>query len=65
MNRSIYEFPAIFRRVHMERPGEIAAEVAFLKEVWRRHMRRPVRRVLDVACGTGVVARTVAEIVGG
>jgi SAM-dependent methyltransferase len=51
MEPSIYSYPAIFRRVHMERPGETAAEVAFLKEVWRRHMRRPVRRVLDVACG--------------
>lgn len=51
MEPSIYKYPAIFRRVHMERPGEIAAEVAFLKELWRRHLRRPVRRVLDVACG--------------
>jgi SAM-dependent methyltransferase len=51
MEPSIYTYPAIFRRVHMERPGEIAAEVAFLRQVWRRHLRRPVRRVLDVACG--------------
>src|SRR5271166_3754577 len=48
---SIYEFPDIFRVVHMERPGEIAEEVSFLKAVWARHLRRPVRRVLDVACG--------------
>lgn len=52
MEPSIYAYPAIFRRVHMERPGEIAAEVAFLKQVWRRHLgARPVGRVLDVACG--------------
>jgi SAM-dependent methyltransferase len=51
MARSIYEFPEIFRRVHMERPFEIAREVEFLKRVWRRHLKRPVRRVLDVACG--------------
>ena len=48
---SIYEFPDIFRVVHMERPGEIAEEVSFLKQVWARHLSRPVRRVLDVACG--------------
>lgn len=51
MERSIYEFPAIFRRVHLERSGDIAKEVEFLKQVWRRHLRRPVRRVLDIACG--------------
>ena len=48
---SIYQFPDIFRAVHMERPGEIAEEVRFLKEVWAHHLGRPVRRVLDVACG--------------
>ena len=31
MDRSIYEFPDIFRRVHMERPGEIEAEAAFCR----------------------------------
>lgn len=51
MEPSIYQYPAIFRRVHMESPGEIGSEVTFLKEVWRRHLRRPVRRVLDIACG--------------
>ena len=51
MERSIYEFPAIFRRVHMERPGEIEAEAAFMRAVWTRHRKRPVRRVLDIACG--------------
>jgi ubiquinone/menaquinone biosynthesis C-methylase UbiE len=49
--RSIYEFPDIFRVVHLEQPGDIAEEVSFLKEVWERHLSRPVRRVLDVACG--------------
>lgn len=52
----------------MERPGEIAAEVAFLKEVWRRHRRRPVRRVLDVACGDSphgvMLAREGATVAG-
>src|SRR5260370_1708126 len=48
---SIYEFPDIFRAVHMEHPGEIAEEVRFLKQVWARHLGRPLRRVLDVACG--------------
>ncbi len=51
MEPSIYEYPAIFRRVHMERPGEIGAEVVFMHKVWRRHLKRPLRRVLDVACG--------------
>lgn len=51
MERSIYEFPAIFRRVHMERPGEIEAEAAFMRAVWERHRKRPVRRVLDIASG--------------
>lgn len=68
MERSIYEFPAIFRRVHMEKPGEIAAEVRFLSEVWRRHLGRPVRRVLDVACGNSphgqMLARAGVEVAG-
>src|SRR6202049_487559 len=51
MEPSIYENPEIFRRVHMEKPSEIGAEVAFMRKVWRRHLKRPVRRVLDVACG--------------
>jgi len=49
--RSIYEFPEVFRAVHMEEPGDIAEEVDFLQRVWARHLKRPVRRVLDVACG--------------
>jgi SAM-dependent methyltransferase len=51
IERSIYEFPGIFRRVHMEMPGEIEAEANFLTAVWRRHSRRPVKHVLDIACG--------------
>jgi SAM-dependent methyltransferase len=51
MEQSIYEFPDIFRRVHMERPGEIEEETKFLQEVWRRHYRKPVKRVMDLACG--------------
>jgi SAM-dependent methyltransferase len=51
MEPSIYEYPEIFRRVHMEKPAEIGAEVDFMRQVWRRHLKRPVRRVLDVACG--------------
>src|SRR5579885_116105 len=49
--RSIYQFPDLFRVVHMEQPHEIAEEVEFLKQVWQRHLARPVRRVLDIACG--------------
>ncbi len=51
MEPSIYQFPDIFRRVHMERPGEIDEEVSFLSEVWRRHYPRRVRRVIDIASG--------------
>ena len=68
MERSIYEFPAIFRRVHMERPGEIEAEAAFMREIWRRHRKARVRRVLDVACGNSphgqIYAREGIEVVG-
>ncbi len=67
MSASIYDFPSAFRAVHMEHPGEIAAEVAFLKKVWARHLKRPVRRVLDVACGTSphgqILARGGVEVV--
>jgi SAM-dependent methyltransferase len=68
MEPSIYQFPEIFRRVHMERPGEIGEEVVFLREVWRRHYPRPVRRVLDIASGNSphgqIFARSGIEAVG-
>lgn len=68
MEPSIYEFPDIFRRVHMERPGEIPAEVRFLKEIWRRHRKAPVRRVLDLASGNSphgqILARDGTTVVG-
>jgi SAM-dependent methyltransferase len=68
MELSIYQFPDIFRRVHMEAPGDIEREVGFLKEVWRRHLKRPVRRVLDIACGNSphgqILAREGIEVAG-
>jgi SAM-dependent methyltransferase len=68
MEPSIYEFPDIFRRVHMERPGEIDEEVVFLREVWRRHYSRTVRRVLDIASGNSphgqIFARGGIDVVG-
>ncbi|HUN60312.1 MAG TPA: class I SAM-dependent methyltransferase [Candidatus Binataceae bacterium] len=68
MERSIYEFPAIFRRVHMERPGEIEAETAFMRAIWGRHRKRPVRRIMDIACGESphgqIFARDGLTIVG-
>jgi SAM-dependent methyltransferase len=68
MEHSIYEFPAIFRRVHKERPGDLDAEAWFLKKVWRRHYNRPVRRVLDIASGDSphgqILARDGIETVG-
>ncbi len=51
MEPSIYKYPDVFRRAHMERPGEIAAEVVFLQQVWKRHRKSPTRRILDIACG--------------
>lgn len=67
MERSIYEFPELFRRVHMERPGDIEREVKFLKKVWRRHLRKPVRRVLDIASGDSphgqILARQGIQVV--
>lgn len=59
--RSIYEFPDIFRAVHMEQPGEIAAEVDFLKRVWARHLKRGVSRVLDIACGNSPHGQMLAR----
>jgi SAM-dependent methyltransferase len=68
MDASIYQFPAIFQRVHMEAPGDIEREVRFLEQVWRRHLKRPVRRVLDIACGNSphgqLFAREGIEVVG-
>jgi SAM-dependent methyltransferase len=68
MDPSIYQFPDIFRRVHMEAPGDIEREVRFLEEVWRRHLKRSVRRVLDIACGNSphgqILARAGIEVAG-
>jgi SAM-dependent methyltransferase len=68
MEPSIYQFPDIFRRVHMEAPGDIEREVDFLKGVWRRQLKPPVRRVLDVACGNSphgqILAQAAIEVVG-
>ncbi|HVC43494.1 MAG TPA: class I SAM-dependent methyltransferase [Candidatus Binataceae bacterium] len=68
MEPSIYEFPDIFRRVHMERPHEIGDEVRFMRQVWERHRERPVRRVLDIASGNSphgqILAREGIAVVG-
>jgi SAM-dependent methyltransferase len=65
---SIYRYPAIFRRVHMESAREIGEEVRFLKRVWRRHLDRAVRRVLDVAAGNSphgqLLARAGVSVAG-
>jgi SAM-dependent methyltransferase len=68
MEHSIYEFPTVFRRVHKEQPHEIGDEVRFLRRVWRRHLDRPVRRVLDLASGNSphgqMLARGGVAVVG-
>ncbi len=68
MEPSIYEYPDVFRRAHMESPGEIPAEVIFLQQVWKRHRKRPTHRVLDIACGDSPHGRLLAgdgfEVVG-
>jgi SAM-dependent methyltransferase len=62
MEPSIYRYPAIFRRVHMEQPGEIEQETTFLRRVWRRHLKgRRVRRVLDLASGDSPHGRILAR----
>ena len=61
MEPSIYEFPDIFRRAHLESPGEIAAEVVFLQQVWQRHRKRPARRILDVGCGDSPHGRLLVD----
>ena len=68
MEPSVYEYPSIFRRVHMEKPGEIEEETAFLKKVWRHHLKKPVRRGLDIASGNSphgqILAREGIRMVG-
>ncbi len=68
MEPSIYQFPDIFRSVHMEAPGDIEREVRFLEEVWRRHLKRPVLRVLDIASGNSphgqLLVRRGVEVTG-
>ncbi len=68
MEPSVYEYPSIFRRVHMEKPGEIEEETEFLQKVWRRHLKKPVRRVLDIASGDSphgqILARKGMRVVG-
>jgi SAM-dependent methyltransferase len=68
MELSIYQFPNIFRCVHMEAPGDIEQEVRFLQQVWRQHLNRPVRRVLDIACGNSphgqILAREAIDVAG-
>jgi SAM-dependent methyltransferase len=68
MESSIYQFPDIFRRVHMEAPGDIEREVNFLQAVARRHLTRPMRRVLDIACGNSphgqILAKAAIKVAG-
>jgi SAM-dependent methyltransferase len=68
MEPSIYKYPDIFRRAHLERPGEIAAEVTFLEQVWKHHRKLPTRRILDIASGDSphgrILARDGYEVVG-
>ena len=68
MEPSIYEYPDIFRRAHLESPGEIPAEVVFLQQVWNRHRKSPTRRILDIACGDSPHGRLLMgdgfEVVG-
>ena len=60
MEPSIYKYPDIFRRAHLESPGEIAAEVMFLEQVWKRHRKNPTRRILDIASGDSPHGRLLA-----
>jgi SAM-dependent methyltransferase len=68
MEPSVYEYPSIFRRVHMEKPGEIEEETEFLKKVWLHHLKKPARRALDIASGDSphgqILAREGMRVVG-
>jgi len=68
MTHSIYDFPDLFRAVHMEQPHEISEEADFLKRLWKRHYPRQVRRVLDIASGDSphgiILVRAGLEVVG-
>src|SRR5271157_391908 len=61
MEPSIYEYPDVFRRAHLESPGEIPAEVVFLQQVWKRHRKSRTRRILDIACGDSPHGRLLAD----
>jgi SAM-dependent methyltransferase len=61
MEPSIYEYPDIFRRAHLESPGEIPAEVIFLQQVWARHRKSPTRRILDIGCGDSPHGRLLVD----
>jgi SAM-dependent methyltransferase len=60
MEPSIYEYPDVFRRAHLESPGEIPAEVVFLQQVWKRHRKSSTHRILDIACGDSPHGRLLA-----
>ena len=60
MEPSIYQYPDVFRRAHLESPGEIPAEVVFLQQIWNRHRKSPTRRILDIACGDSPHGRLLA-----
>jgi SAM-dependent methyltransferase len=68
MEPSIYEYPDIFRRAHLESPGEIPAEAIFLQQVWKRHRKSLTRRILDIGCGDSPPGRLLVndgfEVVG-
>ena len=61
MEPSIYLYPDIFRRTHLESPGEIPAEVIFLQQVWKRHRKERTHRILDVACGDSPHGRLLVD----
>lgn len=61
MEPSIYLYPDIFRRTHLESPGEIPAEVIFLQQVWKRHRKGRTHRILDVACGDSPHGRLLVD----
>jgi SAM-dependent methyltransferase len=68
MEPSIYLYPDVFRRTHLESPGEIPAETIFMQQIWKRHRKGRTCRILDVACGDSPHGRLLAadgfEVVG-
>jgi len=51
MERASTNIPTSFAAHIWKVPAKFRPRVAFLPQVWKRHRKSPVHRVLDIACG--------------